>query len=164
MGNGELNGTDDDVPEPDANDDDSYISPDDADLQKEGMREEVSFTSRLPRFFFPCRSDDEALKNILNSVIERTLLPIGNRMEYHYMLLETYIPCRECQMDLNAATAIQRIHRRANLHTLHHGSLIVEVAELKCPGCLSYNPYDRYSDGLFSSSKMHMFTRELLDS
>jgi len=165
LANSELDGATEGANEFNADDyDDGMDNQGDNGQLKADSSDEISFLSRMPRFFFPCPSDDEALKKILNGVIERTLLPIGDRMEYHYMLGETNIPCRDCQMDLSAATAIQRIHRRSNLHTLHHGTLIVEVVDLKCPHCRTYNPFDGYSDGLFCFSKIHIFTRELLDS
>jgi len=129
-----------------------------------GAVNEISYGSSHPRFFFPCPSDESALDRILR--IEHMLKengPTGDN-SIGFIGMDDMVICPRCKMDLTQLESRITIARKALLHTLHHGTIYIQVTDFSCGDCRQYIPYDGYSDALFCVDKNHILTRELLDA
>ena len=70
--------------------------------------------------------------------------------------------CKKCNQHWRSDDNPYATTRRASLHTLHHGSLQIEVQDNQCK-CGSIVRYNGLTNGLFAATKSHVFTRELLN-
>lgn len=73
------------------------------------------------------------------------------------------IPCPFCNADIIASDIYRTAPRKVTLHALHHGSIIVSAIDRICSQCTKLVTFDGGYQGLFSISKFHLLTRELLD-
>ena len=81
-----------------------------------------------------------------------------------YIGMDNETQCRHCGTNIIGKEASNNGRREVNLHTLHHGSMKVDVMDLICPKCQCIVPYDGFGDALFCASNKNMYTRELLVS
>ena len=68
-----------------------------------------------------------------------------------------------CKTDLIVFESTKVKTRLVLLHTLHHGTIEISVADYVCQACGLQVTHYRLSDGIFRLHKKHVFTRELLD-
>ena len=78
--------------------------------------------------------------------------------EYKYSECATVNYIQERKESENVST------RSVVLHTLLHGSVLIEVADVSCSNCNEAILFDIEWEGLLSSSKNNFCTRELLYS
>ena len=120
-------------------------------------KDDISFVSPLPRFFFPCESDERTLEKLMSSITT-------NDSCHPFLGIDPKMACSSCGMTISTNSATNFIKKEALLHTLHHGSVRIVVADLHCVNCKRYIPYDGSADALFRLTDKHVLTRELLDA
>ena len=125
--------------------------------------EERKYESKMSRSFFPCAADESALIRLLSAVIESNSSSTSGDPYSKLLLVDFYVKCPSCGFIVTDGNEAERTVRIALLHTLHHGSIEVEVADIICKNCRSEIPYDGFCDALFCLNKRHIFTRELID-
>lgn len=148
----------------DENDDDSSETAQDdnaddnasTDGEEEGQSM-VSYSSTKRRPFFSC-SDGNVLRWILE-----TAKKSGVNSHRSICLQDEKLTCWRCNASMVSSFTTYHSSRRCNLRILHRGTITVPVVDMKCILCSNTIPYDVYDDALFCHSKMHIFTRELLD-
>jgi len=124
--------------------------------------EPIDYCSKMPRFFFACPEDERGLIRILNGIRKAASPSEGG--PYRLTCIDAQVLCPHCSVILRGTEVVERYRRVTTLHTLHHGSVDIEVIDLRCTSCLRIIPYDGMSDSLFCSNNKHAFTRELLDA
>ena len=122
------------------------------------------YVSVMPRSFFPCKSDEEALRKLMLTVMSGASKDSNGVCQGIFVGADSKAKCRYCGTVLTTTQTLERIQRRTCLHTLHHGTIGIDVVDLKYLNCFRLVPYDGASDVLFCSRKEHVITRELLDS
>lgn len=80
------------------------------------------------------------------------------------LFVDFYVKCPSCSSICTAGDEAPRTVTSAQLHTLNHGSIKVDVAKISCTECGMEIPYDGLCDSLLRLNKGHLFTRELIDS
>ena len=114
--------------------------------------------------FFPCISDDIALTNILTGLLQLSMRNVETEKDEKLLLVDFYVKYWSCSTICTEVNAASHSVTSAQLHTLHHGSIKVDVAEIICLACGKQIPYDGLCNSLFRLNKGYIFTRELIDS
>lgn len=118
----------------------------------------ICYASTMPRNFFPCKSDENALKLVIQMISSRT-----RQSNQTSAFRDGNVRCNKCQLMLNGGEKESVEQRSTTLHTLHHGSVDIMVEDVRCSNCCSTVRYYGFDDALFCSSKTNVLTRELLD-
>ncbi len=135
-----------------------------AELLVEEFTNPISYVSTLPSSFFPCLSDEVAINDLILSTMSLDNTNSTSVEQMPIVGIDAERTCEQCSMLVLSAKGVVQIARVVALHTLHFGSLLVRVVDLKCERCNRSIPYDSVSDVLFSSQEEHLFTRERLDA
>lgn len=108
-------------------------------------KREITYVSRTPRSFFPCFSDETAIKNLICVLMFRHSgsQPYGVGIDLERM-------CNECRYITDSAWEKVVCSRDVVLNNSYHCSLSVNVIDLKCTICDRLIPYDSFFDALFS--------------
>ena len=124
----------------------------------------MSYTSTKSLFFYSCLSDDAALNRILEILLE-ALKKSGNCLKGNsFTGIDEEVICPRCHEDIRYSDPAKTYRRKELLHTLHHGSIEIGVMDFFCRNSRQWIIYVGFSDSLFCLNKLHLFTRELLDS
>jgi len=152
------------------------LSPDDDTIGAEGnndctsdpanaaLAKEICYASTRQRFFFPCPSDDAALDKLLRIVNTTNSISTSSERVPRFIGIDEEAKCPNCGVDVKLVDYPITFQRNASLHTLHHGTIDIQVTDFFCRDCRQYIPYDGYTDALFGITKHQIFTRELLDA
>ena len=102
----------------------------------------------MPRSFYSCSSDETDIKNLIHGSM------------FHHSDSKPYVvgmdlesTCDEFGYIVDSAREDVRCSRDVVLHTLHNGSLNVQVIDLNCTICGRLIPYEGSYNALFSSRK-----------
>ena len=123
------------------------------------------YQSKRPRRFLARRGDGESILHVLNTIQSR--MKNTDKVGHLYICSDLVAHCSECDSSTNDEERRKQgeaRNRNAILHTLHHGSIQVEVVDVKCVTCRKWLIYDGQREGIVLASKRELYTRELLDS
>ena len=126
-----------------------------------------SFESKRPRRFFACRGEGHSVLNLVSSIRDILLNSVGKTSRKVYRATDHELECSKCGT-VNEAQERKECGKFSTrpvvLYTLHHDSIPIEVVDVSCSNCDEVIRFNGEWEGLFSSSRNDVYTRELLDS